>query len=331
MEFKKFGIKIIGIALSLSLATPIGVNAMNKNTENDISKKTTENNFTMEEIEKIFQKYLDENNINIKFGTSEYLDYIEDQIFEKKDKNLLKHPYYKLIDAYFAEYITTIQDKEIEENNNDDINLSIEELDNKEKNIEEIKNQNLNEEKQILKEKIKNRSYRSSRLLGYNTNAAKDYAVYWSGNDNKKDRYNLRYNTYSADCTNFVSQCLYAGGLKEKKPNGGLGTNINTYQYWYGHRPYSTTSWIRVADFYRYWAPKVSTSVHTIHNSLASKAKVGDIIQFQKKSTGTKWHSMIVTKKANNKIYVSGHSKHRTNYAFTNYSNAEDKWVLLSF
>lgn len=151
MEFKKFGIKIIGIALSLSLATPIGVNAMNKNTENDISKKTTENNFTMEEIEKIFQKYLDENNINIKFGTSEYLDYIEDQIFEKKDKNLLKHPYYKLIDAYFAEYITTIQDKEIEENNNDDINLSIEELDNKEKNIEEIKNQNLNEEKQILK------------------------------------------------------------------------------------------------------------------------------------------------------------------------------------
>ena len=84
MEFKKFGIKIIGIALSLSLATPIGVNAMNKNTENDISKKTTENNFTMEEIEKIFQKYLDENNINIKFGTSEYLDYIEDQIFEKK-------------------------------------------------------------------------------------------------------------------------------------------------------------------------------------------------------------------------------------------------------
>lgn len=33
---------------------------------------------------------------------------------------------------------------------------------------------------------------------------------------------------------------------------------------------------------------------------------------------------MIVTRKANNRIYVSGYTAHRSNYDFTKYSNATD-------
>lgn len=64
----------------------------------------SESNLTISDIEKIFQKYLDDNNIDIKLGTSEYLNYVYTQMLdvENRDENLRKHPQYDLICDYFA-------------------------------------------------------------------------------------------------------------------------------------------------------------------------------------------------------------------------------------
>ena len=56
----------------------------------------------------------------------------------------------------------------------------------------------------------------------YNAEAAADYAREWC---NKR---NPRYETYSKDCANFVSQCLIAGGLDLSAGTDGRGAYVKT-------------------------------------------------------------------------------------------------------
>ena len=109
---KRYIFSIILVVLSLSLFYLYN-NEYNNKTNKVI--KSSEDDMTMGDIEEIFQKYLDENNINIKFGTTEYLDYITTQMLEPEniDKKLEKHPQYKLIGIYFSEYIVATQNEEL--------------------------------------------------------------------------------------------------------------------------------------------------------------------------------------------------------------------------
>lgn len=106
---------IILVFSSVSLVYLYCKNINNNLNQNKITK-SSEDDITMGEIEEIFRKYLDENKINIKFGTQEYFDYILEQELEpeKKDKELEKYPKYKLINLYFAEYIMAVQKGELD-------------------------------------------------------------------------------------------------------------------------------------------------------------------------------------------------------------------------
>ncbi|MGX4601742.1 hypothetical protein [Faecalimicrobium sp. JNUCC 81] len=132
---KKYIYSMILVILSFSLVYLYYSNTNNNLKENK-TIKSSEDDITMGEIEEIFQKYLDENNINIKFGTQEYFDYIIRQELEpeNKDEKLEKHPKYKLIDMYFAEYIVAVQ--------NGDLNNPISISRFKNRTIGNIKNMN---------------------------------------------------------------------------------------------------------------------------------------------------------------------------------------------
>ena len=108
----------------------------------------------------------------------------------------------------------------------------------------------------------------------YSVKKAVQYAHKWS----EEDEYirNPEYDDYGkhADCTNFVSQCVHAGGIKMTMPQSHPINKIHsTVKYWYAKMPpqrphyiYSTsTSWIRVSDFYRYF--KGVGGAHTIPKS----------------------------------------------------------------
>lgn len=143
MFSKKFSTLIISAIVLSFIYLFIYSKVCEKNRADSLKKVitvTSEDDLTIGDIEIIFQQYLDSNNINLKFGTSEYTQYIQDQMFDSKDKNLSKHPYYNSIIAYFVEYLIDIEGKQ------DDplFNLTIG-LTNKNKTISQIKNESIKE------------------------------------------------------------------------------------------------------------------------------------------------------------------------------------------
>ena len=142
----------------------------------------------------------------------------------------------------------------------------------------------------------------------YNGQAAANYA---------KDHYE----TYpKADCTNFISQCVKAGGKEmSKSPNRKPGKVEETKTYWYSQKYIveknflgvkwktnewaESTSWVRVAGgygFYNYWNNKVKCIEYRDLDQLRKNAAVGDVIQVRSATKSGKTHSTIVGEKLSN-------------------------------
>ena len=88
------------------------------------------------------------------------------------------------------------------------------------------------------------------------------------------------------DCTNFTSQCLYAGGIKQHK-----GTAYSENCWYYNTSTDRSSSWTGAAEFYRYINGNNSKISKTSSNF--NSVKKGDIIQLME--GGSAYHSLIVT------------------------------------
>lgn len=151
----------------------------------------------------------------------------------------------------------------------------------------------------------------------YNGQAAANYAKAHYETKN----YNTDYNTYpKADCTNFISQCVKAGGKEmSKSPNRKPGKVEETKTYWYSQKYIveknflgvkwktnewaESTSWVRVAGgygFYNYWNNKVKCIEYRDLDQLRKNAAVGDVIQVRSATKSGKTHSTIVGEKLSN-------------------------------
>lgn len=141
--------------------------------------------------------------------------------------------------------------------------------------------------------------------------------------------YNSNYYTYSQDCTNFVSQCLYAGGIsmtdkwycysKLKKYKNeldpDLGWDLDSLQkgrYWN-----VSETWRLAHKCYEYFRDSKITKDNvkiTKKSNLKKKIekyniKIGDIIFFNSGEKKAKMHhAAIITKIKDNKIYYAAHS-----------------------
>lgn len=164
----------------------------------------------------------------------------------------------------------------------------------------------------------------------YNGQKAADYARQYALNPNSS-----YYDFGKVDCTNFVSQCVVAGGYSmcvnndfKSKPNI-LKKYIcdNGERFWYMKKvkrkvgydywQYSK-SWSTVGGFYNYCMYHNGTAIikkYDVSNkksleSLKKSANVGDVLQI---NGNKEQHSIIVTQKKNNTLYYSGHSAGRDN------------------
>ncbi len=96
----------------------------------------------------------------------------------------------------------------------------------------------------------------------------------------------------NADCTNFVSQCVYVGG-KDTVP-------VSSYASLDGWAPYSAT-WANAEYFRRYWKntrginvynTEINTSNNTLNAYIYQNYWGGDVVQYH--STGDSQHSQMV-------------------------------------
>lgn len=114
---------------------------------------------------------------------------------------------------------------------------------------------------------------------GYNYDAIANYAErYWSN-------YNPAYRSFSQDCTNFVSQAMYAGGWSQVS-----GFYQSSSVWWYNSSNQSYT-WAGAEN----WAAFALNTGRTKYYRSIDMLRKGDVLQLKANGSTTKDHTMIVS------------------------------------
>ena len=134
----------------------------------------------------------------------------------------------------------------------------------------------------------------------YDRRSAVQYAERWW------NEFNPAYNKFTDDCTNFISQCLHAGGIPMwGSPNKAKG-------WWMRGKSWSY-SWTSAHGFYLLMAK--SGGIRTKKVANPQELNLGDIICIDFEGNGRFDHSLMVTAKdANGMPLVNAHttnSRHR--------------------
>jgi hypothetical protein len=117
----------------------------------------------------------------------------------------------------------------------------------------------------------------------YDRLAAVRYAETW-WND-----YNPAFKKFAVDCTNFISQCLYAGGI----PMNGYPNRVKG---WWMKNGQWSHSWA-VAHSFRWYLSGSRTGVRTIEKTSPDELVLGDIICYDFQGDGRFDHTTIVVAK----------------------------------
>lgn len=293
---------------------------------------------SLTEIQSELENYLFENHPDLKMGTEDFYIFSMRQLIEGYDKKLCELDDYIIIHAYLAEYVNIyenymLMDGVYSNKVNDFLNETcldksyyIDYDSDKKSYLFNLSEEFLEQTIGDIIERNEKKDCNINTILGVNTmadvsgyvgenaaNYARSYAL--SGNS--------EYPSYLKDCTNFVSQCIYAGGIKMKGNNSEPGVYTSTTQWFCkvaktdDHGNYTkveyalTTSWINVADFNSYLTSIAKNkAIRRTFHELFVYSSVGDVIQLKSIATGTPYHSIIISKKADGTIYYCGHSNY---------------------
>ena len=152
-------------------------------------------------------------------------------------------------------------------------------IDNQKSSLEEFdKNrEEINYKLKTQQEDKTNYKKVNARYGGYDWRSAVNYAKKYAYS------YNPAFTVYSADCQNFVSQCVYAGGVP-----------MNQYWHHYTSKYYTydvTSSWRLVQDFYTY----IKNNGYTWGDDYYHSWRLGDVVQMYNSEINQYTHSVILT------------------------------------
>ncbi len=190
---------------------------------------------------------------------------------------------------------------------------------------------------------------------GYKLEDAVDYAYKYCGdnlgicddtgyNDKEYPIYDMSYQTAGADCANFVSQCLKAGGMDEK------GTNINYASSWFCNSKQRNNlnkvaiTWRAASYFPKYWKNNCLKYKMIDSDDVVSKNDYedavydylyrGDVVSLCD-SDGNAIHTVIITDYGSigqiSDLKYSAHSVNHKNETLYNAIKKYDKVRFYSF
>lgn len=131
--------------------------------------------------------------------------------------------------------------------------------------------------------------------LPYRPDDAVRYAETWAFSRNPAF---YDYGGIGGDCTNFVSQCLYAGS--------GIMNYTPTYGWYYIDANDKSPSWTGVEFLYRFLTQNRTLGVFG-RRVCEDEAAVGDVIQLGNEDRY--YHSLFVVGKDENDFYVAAHDR----------------------
>lgn len=145
----------------------------------------------------------------------------------------------------------------------------------------------------------------------YDRTKAVEYARKHALNHNPRYYY---FGGIGGDCTNFMSQCIYAGCevMNYKKYLGWYYNNVND----------RAPSWTSVNFFSRFMLNNKESGPFAKEINLRD-VEIGDVIQLRQADTFN--HSLIVTKILPNELLVCAHSNDALDRPFSSYGYLEIK------
>ncbi|WP_373483460.1 amidase domain-containing protein [Acetobacterium sp.] len=165
----------------------------------------------------------------------------------------------------------------------------------------------------------------------YDGEAAVDYAMTWTDPIDvvRNDDYGI-YDGYGGNCNNYISQCLFAGGI----PMDSDGDN-NTQWKWYGEEVEDadgsdwgrSPAWTGVEEFYTYASENDGYGLAAMVADNVYSGSVGDVLQYG--HNGDWLHSVIITdviKDGNGNMadyLINSNTTDRINYPASAYGYSE--------
>ncbi|MGA5592444.1 amidase domain-containing protein [Enterococcus mundtii] len=252
-------------------------------------KVEANNSKTMRNLEQELANYL--NDTLITPGTEEYQSFVLNQLMFEQDQELIKQENYSDLVVYMSGYINNrvLQEKEF-------YDQTLEEVMAKQQDSERV-SQTTN-----------------TRLPSFvNPSAVQEYAKKWWNHRNPDFP-----NFSDANCVNYTSQLLLAGGINKVAPDKVPDININMDpNFWYSYKmsdsppTYSSSvAWINVEAFYNFWK-KSQELVQPENLNAYRDLEVGDVIQLQHTAGGDYYHSMVVVDKDTSTVYLTGNTNDR--------------------
>lgn len=127
----------------------------------------------------------------------------------------------------------------------------------------------------------------------YNRQKVVEYAKKWAHLRNPK-YYN--FDAIGGDCTNFVSQCIYAGS--------GVMNYNKTYGWYYNNANDKSPSWTGVEFLHNFL---INNKGMGPFGEIKNTPKIGDLVQLSFDGNSFS-HSLIIVGTENSKIFIASHT-----------------------
>ncbi len=147
------------------------------------------------------------------------------------------------------------------------------------------------------------------RLFEYNRIQASEYAQKWALTKNPAY---YSFENLGGDCTNFASQCVYAGS--------GVMNYTPTYGWYYISQNDRSPSWTGVEYFYNFMINNRAQGPVAEQTDI-KLAQMGDVIQLGNNS-GDFYHSLVVLSNNGNEIYIAANSNNALFRPLSSYNYA---------
>ena len=151
------------------------------------------------------------------------------------------------------------------------------------------------------------------REIPYNRYATVDYARRWAL---KRNPIYYNFENIGGDCTNFASQCIYAGA-KVMNYTKVLG-------WYYNSANDRSPSWSSAMYLHDFLVNNRSVGPYG-HTVSQSEIVIGDIVQLGR-IDGSFYHSLVITDTAP-EILVTAHSFDAVDVPLSSYSFAKDRFI----
>lgn len=145
----------------------------------------------------------------------------------------------------------------------------------------------------------------------YDRHKAVEYAYRW-WNGRNPAFYN--FDDIGGDCTNFVSQCLYFGGIE---------MNFSQYGWFYSNLSSRSPSWTGVEEFFYFSTTNTNMAGVRAKSISIENVDIGDVVQLKLRGEDRFHHSLIITKidgrKTFDNILLTSHSYDAINKPISHY------------